>query len=403
MNRMAITRINRQGNSFLACIVLNEKREFTDFSLVKEEHSILNNIYIARVEDIVYGIDAAFVRIEKEQKCFLPLSDIKQPIFTKKQSQKKTLCIGDELIVQVIREGVKTKDPVVSTKLTLQGRCSVLTTENCSRSVSKKLPDDLRKQYASMLHTLFPSAEEEEAAGMRDFGIIIRTAAASCGDDEVQEDVCSLVRQYESMKQEAIHKEAFSLLYREPPSYIAKLKTIDLSGIDEVVTDDEEICRQIEVHYPQACAKLRFYRDDVISLDRLYRINSTIDALGSSRVWLPSGANIIIEQLETLTFIDVNTAKNQSAKANTIHKVNMEAAVEIARQLKLRNISGMILIDFINMKSKEEEQELISVLKEEIKKDFSPCSFIDITKLGLVELTRKKQQKSLKEILNGFS
>ena len=118
-------------------------------------------------------------------------------------------------------------------------------------------------------------------------------------------------------------------------------------------------------------------------------------------MWLKSGANLIIEQLETLTFIDINSSKNVSKKEDTLFYINMEAAEEIARQIRLRNLSGMILIDFINMKSKEQEEELIAFLKKQISKDLVPTKFVDITKLGLVELTRKKGYKSLKEILEG--
>ena len=120
----------------------------------------------------------------------------------------------------------------------------------------------------------------------------------------------------------------------------------------------------------------------------------------ASKVWLPSGANIIIETLETLTVIDVNSGKNQSRKEEALFAVNLEAAKEIARQLRLRNLSGMIIVDFINLKTKEQQQTLISVLREELKKDTVPASFIDITKLGLVELTRKKVYKALHEILS---
>ena len=134
-------------------------------------------------------------------------------------------------------------------------------------------------------------------------------------------------------------------------------------------------------------------------LSTLYNLNGQIEKLINSRIWLDSGANIIIEQLETLTVIDVNTGKNISKKPNTILEVNIEAAIEIARQLRLRNISGMIIIDFINMASEEDKKELINALKKEIQKDSVRCTFIDITKLGLVELTRKKVRKSLKDSL----
>lgn len=396
MNRMAITRIRRQGSEFLACIVLDEKRRFVDFSLLKEEESIYHNIYIGRVEDIVPGIHAAFVRIQKERRCFLPLEELRAPVFTKKQSKHKPICIGDELLVQVTQDARKSKEAVASAGLSLQGKCSVLTTANRTLSVSKKLKEPLRKTYAEMLNRLFPDGGE--ASEEREFGVVIRTGASAYPMEVVEADVLALAEQYRRLKEETVHKAAFALLYQDPPAYIAKLKSVDLSEIDVIFTDQPDILAQVERFYPPAAMKLKPYADEEISLDRMYRIQTTIEALASPRVWLPSGANIIIEQLETLTFIDVNSAKHPSAKPDTFLKVNLEAAEEIARQLKLRNISGMILVDFINLTSAE-EKTLLAYLKEELKKDSCPCRFIDITKLGLVELTRKKTQKSLKEIL----
>ena len=152
---------------------------------------------------------------------------------------------------------------------------------------------------------------------------------------------------------------------------------------------------------PKLCQDglLKFYKDDALSLSTLYHIRGNMDELLNSKVWLPSGANIIIETLETLTVIDVNSGKNQSRKEDTILRINLEAAREIARQLKLRNISGMIIVDFINLKSQEQKEELIRCIRQELKKDTVPAQFIDITRLGLVELTRKKVYKSLREIL----
>ena len=144
---------------------------------------------------------------------------------------------------------------------------------------------------------------------------------------------------------------------------------------------------------------ISLYNDTQVSLSTLYSLKSQLGKLTDSRVWLKSGANIIIEQLETLTVVDVNTAKNQGRKTNAL-TVNLEAAAEILHQIKLRNISGMIIIDFINMKKQNEIEQLISFIKTHIKANDSKCDFIDITKLGLIELTRKKTTKSLKEQLH---
>jgi ribonuclease G len=176
---------------------------------------------------------------------------------------------------------------------------------------------------------------------------------------------------------------------------------------DGIYTDLPEIKAQIETCLPYLAKQglVHLYEDRAVSLQTLYHIGGNIEKLLSDKVWLPSGANLILEQLETLTFIDVNSAKNLKGSKTidqeaVILSINKEAAREAARQLRLRNISGMILIDFINFSRKESEEELISFLKSELKQDIVPCKFIDLTKLGLVEITRKKTRKSLKEIID---
>ncbi|MDD6505680.1 MAG: ribonuclease E/G [Lachnospiraceae bacterium] len=397
MNRLAITPITKHGKSYIAQIVLDENRDYLDFQIYEDENdTLMNRIYIARVESIVKGIHAAFVRITGDMKCYLPLEDCVNPYYTRKQSQKEELCVGDELLVQVVRDAVKSKEPVVTTKLTLQGKCSVLTTENHALSVSRKITGEKRTALSAWLSDRIASQWPENGRG---FGMILRTAAGELPMDEIQEDVISLVYTLEKIKEKSLHLSAFSMVYQDPPPYISRIKSLRLEDCDKILTDSEEIFHQLTSQLPTNREKCELYRDDVISLNRLYKVDTTLEELLKQRVWLKSGSNIIVEQLETLTFIDVNSAKNQSARQDTILQVNMEAAREVARQLRLRNISGMIIVDFINMKSKEEELALIECLKGELKKDTVPCHFVDITKLGLVEITRKKVYRSLKELI----
>jgi ribonuclease G len=393
MNRLAITRITKSGKEHIAYILMDEKRSFLSFQLFEPEGtSLLNRIAVARVEDIVTGIHAAFVRISSTQNCYLPLEEEQELIYTKKYSKKPGLHCGDEVLVQVVRDAVKSKDPVVSSKLTLQGKVCVLTSKNRALSVSKKLGATQRSHYQKLLSSISWGDEE------RNFGLIIRTEAACYEDSYILEDINALTAQYRQLLHNAMHRSLYSVLYEDPPAYLSRLKSERLSEVDLIVTDQPDIYETIARQLPAHKDMLSLYTDEAVSLSTLYHIYGGLDTLLSKRVWMPSGANIIIEQLETLTFIDVNTAKNSGAKSAAILSVNMEAAYEIARQLRLRNISGMILIYFINMKSKEEEKTLIDHLKKLLAADSVPCNFIDITKLGLVELTRKKIHKSLKEI-----
>lgn len=426
MNRLAITKIAIHQKEYTAYIALNKQRDFIDFQLFEpEEHSLLDHIYIGRVDHVLPNIQAVFIRISPEQKCYLPLTEAVSAIFSKKQSANKIICEGDELLVQVTKEAVKTKDPVVSTHLTLMGSYAVLTTGNTTLSVSKKLPENLRKTRKERLEQLCPHHMEEG------YGIILRTNSAQAADEDLQEDILTLVRQFHEIVEQSRHLAAFSELYRNPPGYIRRLQTIRnfSSGVKEeqvevkkdgtgantslyhsydgIYTDDPAIHSQIASALPYLTSQklLHLYDDPQVSLSTLYNIPGNIDKLLAKKVWLPSGGNLIIESVEAMTVIDVNTAKHLktpkglSAKTQTFRKVNIEAAREIARQLRLRNISGIIIVDFINMEEKKAEQELVDCLKAELLKDTVPCKFVDITRLGLVELTRKKVHKSLAETL----
>jgi len=399
MHRLAITRValkEKSNKKHLAYIMLDEKRDFVDFQVFQEEESLLNSIFVARVDNIVSNINAAFVRISPKQVCYLSLEDIKTPLYVKKQSELKSLSIGDEIVVQVIKDAIKTKEPVVSTKLSLAGKYCVLTTDNIALGVSKKITGERHLQMSELL-----SSHVSEASQEYGFGMIVRTNALEATEEALIHDLTETMERFISLKEKSAHQTAFAVLEKPEAPYIQKLKSVDLSALDGIYTDEEDIFTEIEHKLPYVRDKdlLKLYKDDKVSLGTLYNFRGSVDKLVEKHVWLKSGANIIIEQLETMTVIDINSGKNISKNESAILEINKEAAVEIARQLRLRNISGMIIIDFINMKSKAYMDELVTVLKEQIKMDSVVCTFMDVTKLGLVELTRKKTYKSLKEMI----
>ena len=399
MNRLAITRVvlnEKLNKKLLAYIMLDEKREFVDFQVFDEEHSLLNNIYVGRVENIVPNINAAFVRLSPNQMSYLSLEDLKAPIYVKKQSERKILSIGDEILVQVIKDAVKTKEPVVSTKISLSGKYCMLTTENTSFGISKKITGDKHLHMSEFISAYADKGMEY------DFGCIIRTNALEATEEALKEDIESMIERFIHIKERAPHQSAFTMVYRPTPGYVQKLKSIDLTTLDGVYTDETDIYESLKENLPYLVDKglLQLYKDDKVTLSTLYNFRGSLDKLIEKRVWLKSGANIIIEQLETMTVIDVNTGKNITKHQQGILEINKEAAVEIARQLRLRNISGMIIVDFINMSSKEAENELLSTFKYVTAQDAVPTQVFGITKLGLVEVTRKKVNKSLIEIIN---
>lgn len=398
MNRLAIARVKlneKLNKKHLAYILLDEKREFVDFQVFDEENSLLNSIYVGRVENIVSNINAAFIRIAPNQMCYLSLEDLKAPIYVKKQSERKILSIGDEIVVQVIKDAVKTKEPVVSSKLTIAGKYCVLTTDNTSFGISKKIAGSDHFQMEQLISTYISKGTEYG------FGLIVRTNAVEATEDALKADIENTIERFILLKENAIHKCAFTIVEASEPAFIQKLKSVDLAVLDGIYVEEEDVYREILDRLPYLAEKglLKWYQDDKVSLSTLYNFRGSLDKLLEKRVWLKSGANIIIEQLETLTVIDVNTGKNITKNERAILEINKEAAVEVGRQLRLRNISGMIIVDFINMKSKEAEEELLGVFKKVVVKDPIPTQVLDITRLGLVEVTRKKVNKSLLEMI----
>jgi ribonuclease G len=414
MNRYVITREVLGGIPYTVSALYNDKNKMIEvLPEAANAKSILGNIYIARVENIVKNLNAAFVKIADGQNCFLSLEDCKNPIFTRKQSKNKPIAAGDELLVQVVREALKTKVPAVTANLSLTGQYAVLTTGNTRLSVSSKLPSQTRAAYKKLL---------AEQNNVQEYGWIVRTNAASVDTDTLLYEMNLLSMRYAQLLETASHKTCCSLLYRQPPSYLRYLDDLRQAELEEIVTDDldifDELCEKYQIPpearmttgsvsvpvYTLATGQgfsLRYHSDDMISLSALYNVRSNLNEALQKKVWLKSGAYLIIELTEAMTVIDVNTGKNIAKKdaQDNFLRINEEAALEIARQLRLRNISGIIVVDFINLDAKEAEEQLLESFRDALKKDPVPTQLIDMTRLGLVEITRKKVRKSLRENL----
>lgn len=376
------------------------------------EESILGNIYIGRVENVVKNLNAAFIRISPEQICYYSMEDYRNPVFTRKISENKPLVAGDELLVQVSREALKTKEPAVTTNLNFTGRYAVLTTGSRRIGISSKLTKCERER----LKKLTIGFED------MDFGLILRTNAKEASDEEILAEIEHLREEWQDLKQNACHKTCYTCLKKEAPAYIRDIVNLPMASVDELIIDDrtlfERVCCMYGVSVEELMTKgavsvpvdrinatetlsVKYYNDPLISLSSLYSVKTFLKNAMNEKVWLKSGAYLIIQPTEALTVIDVNTGKNTVKKEmqENFLKINKEAAIEVAYQLRLRNISGIIIVDFMNLDSKEAEAELMNVFRAELKKDPIPSQLIDITKLGLVEVTRKKVRKPLAEVL----
>lgn len=356
--------------------------------------SRIGNIYIGKVSKVVKNIEAAFIEIADRQMCYYSLKDNPHSIFTSEKKGEK-LSAGDEILVQFVKEGIKTKEPVVSSALNFPGRFVVLVHGSNHIGVSSKLPAKEKERLHKLLEPFLGEG----------FGFILRTNAMEAEEEAVLTEAKALMEEYKTLLHVAKHRTVFSCLKKNPPVYCKKLKDIRFFESTEIVTDEEDLFSEMKGFLKEQMmemeGRLRFYEDSLLPLKKLYSLEKVLSDALNERVWLKSGGYLIIQPTEALTVIDVNTGKfdGKKKKEETFLKINLEAATEIARQLKLRNLSGMILVDFINQELEENEKKLLSAFREELRKDPVKTTLVDITQLGLVELTRKKVQKPLYEQL----
>jgi len=366
-----------------------------------ENNGILGNIYLGKVKNIVKNINAAFIEIEGGRMCYYSLKENPYPImantpYTDDNGLVKTdIKAGDELLVQVVKEDVKTKAPVVSSNLNLTGKYVALTYGKSLVGVSAKINDDKERSKLKKIGHEYRNKE---------FGFIIRTNAAYAPEDKIRKEIELLIETYKSIRQYGIHKNVFSRIYQTPPSYICDIRDGYTQKVDEFVTDNKGLYEHIKdyltKYQPEDLSKLRFYEDSLLSLTNLYGLKDKIESATKPYVWLKSGGTLVIQPTEALTVIDVNTGKAIDGKKKvqeTFLKVNLEAAKEIAKQIRLRNLSGIIIIDFIDMELKSNKELLMEELDKYLKMDPIKTTLVDMTALGLVEITRKKVRKPLHE------
>ena len=358
----------------------------------KEQESLLGNIYAARVERIAEGIQGAFLEIGEGQKCYYSLSE-EQPIKLSPRHENK-LYGGDVILVQITKDAVKTKLPVCTGNISLDGKYFVFTLTEKRIGISKKIR---KKEERERLDSLVKKYTDE------DYGIIVRTNAAGIAEEILTEELKVLQQRYQELMRKAKIAAGKTLLYKEPPYYITLGKELPAKALDEILTDSKEIYEELQEYYKKDTSfneiSVTFY-EDTYSLYNLYRFAHYYEEAYGKYIWLKSGASLVIEHTEAMTVIDVNTGsvlKKKRQEDTLFYQINREAAKEIARQIRLRNISGIIMIDFINMKDEKQKEKLLLLLENECRKDRIHCNVVDMTALNLVEMTRSKVRRPLLE------
>lgn len=337
-----------------------------------------SNIYRGIVKNIKSGIEAAFVDIGFEKMAYLPIKnsdDIKN---------------GMELLVQINKESVGTKAPKLTQEISLSGRYLVLIPSNDRITISNKILDEKER---FRLKKLVKSFNKEK------LGIIIRTEAVGCDLDKLKEDFDLLVDKYQNILKQFKLGIGSKLIYRELDLDTKYIKDNINEDIDKVVLNDKDKYTEIK----SILSKINKDYINKLVLEEnkdvfdLYKVSKEIDKALNKKVWLKSGGYLIIEKTEALTVIDVNTGRftGNISREETMYKTNIEACEEIARQLKIRDIGGIIIVDFIDLYKKKSKQNLIKILEENLNKDKRKSEVLGITKLGLVEIARRREKDSI--------
>lgn len=389
-------------------VALLEDKELVELYLERTEHErLVGNIYKGKVCSVLPGMQAAFVDIGYEKNAFLYVGDIvsQRGAFPEDEEYEEDIkdvnindiiSQGQEITVQVIKEPIDTKGPRVSTQITLPGRHLVLLPNANYVGISRRIENQEERERLKAI------AEKIKPESM---GLIVRTVSEGINESELLQDINFLTRLWEKIKKNeekgavprVIHKD-LSLLYRVARDMLTW-------NIDKLVVNDREayakMLELVEVISPSLKSKVEYFNKNH-DVFEYYQVESKIQKALTRKIWLKCGGYLVMDQTEALTVIDVNTGKFVGSKdlEETVLKTNLEASKEIAKQLRLRDIGGIIIIDFIDMNLKDHQQLVLDTLKQALKRDRTRTMVVGITSLGLVEMTRKKIRQKLSSVMN---
>ncbi|MGN0424579.1 MAG: ribonuclease E/G [Acetatifactor sp.] len=388
--------------------LLLQKNRLT-YAAVLEENRV-GSIYLGRVKNIVKEISACFVEIEGGEICFLPLKDVTTP-FLINRSFDGHLKEGDLLPVQLTREPQKTKQASVTARISIATPYFSLALGSKRIGYSSKLTAEEKSALKISLETVAVSVNGElnqdlfqlTSVMQPQVGLIVRTQAKEFCDSEksLSEALREAIDTWNNCLCQALHSSCYSCIYQGRQQIREYLEPeVTAACYAEIVTDQQEIYGKLCEEYSSSDVKIRYYQDASFSLEKLLALPGKLDEALSKRIWLKSGGYLVLEYTEAMTVIDVNSGKYEAKKGNTEKTavlVNRQAAEEVALLLRLLNLSGIIIVDFINMEQEENNRELMQYLRELVQRDPIPTRVVDMTKLGLVEITRKKIRKTLRE------
>ncbi len=407
-----LKRIIADVNAHEARVALMEDKNLVEIQLeMRGKERLVGNIYKGRVANILPGMQAAFIDIGLEKNAFLYAGDIlcdEQDLYFDELGEtdviKKKLDIpnikellkqNQEIMVQVLKQPGGTKGARVTTHITLPGRLLVLMPTVDHIGVSRRIADEKTREKLKELIT---------SKKRNDVGVIVRTVAEQATEEEIENELRFLMRLWEKVREKADFLTAPRLIHAEETLLFRTVRDMFTVDVDEFVINDrdyyEKVLAVVNIVSPNMKDKLRLF-DEQQNIFDYFEIEDKINKALQRKVWLKNGCYIVFDETEALTVIDVNTGKyiGEDNLQDTILNANIEAAQEIAVQLRLRDISGIIIIDFIDMEEEENKQKVVEALSNALKTDRTKSNILGMTGLGLVEMTRKKLRRKLSTLM----
>lgn len=353
------------------------------------ETSLIGNVYLGKVQNVLPSMEAAFVDIGRGRNAVLYSGEVDWSEYEGSNSSRKienALSPGDSVLVQVTKDPVGHKGARLTSQISLPGRFLVYVPGGSMNGISRKLPDTERARLKKILKEVLPNGA----------GVIVRTAAEGASEEHLTRDVQRLTKQWESIQTRAAKNHAPSLLHSESDMLIKIVRDVFNEDFQKMIISGQETFRVISEYLehvaPELCERLEYYEEERDIFDS-YRISEQIAKALDRKVWLPSGGSLVIDRTEAMTVVDVNTGKFVGSGGNleeTVTKNNLEAAEEIVRQLRLRDIGGIIVVDFIDMVLESNRELVLRRLIECLGRDRTKHQVAEVTSLGLVQMTRKR-------------
>jgi ribonuclease E len=359
--------------------------------------SMVGNVYLGRIQNVLPGMEAAFVDVGRGRNAVLYAGEVNYSPDDLESGAppriEQVLKAGQSVVVQVTKDPIGGKGPRLTAQISMPGRYLVLVPNSDVTGISRRLPDEERRRLKVIMRKVRPEGH----------GIIVRTAAEGAEEEALAADARRLLEEWAAIEKKAKKSKAPAVLYEEPELTVRSVRDLfNDEEFRELVTDStrvyQAVTQYLAVVAPDLLPKVRLHQGKLPAFEEFHIVEQIHKGL-DRKVWLPSGGYLVIDRTEALTVIDVNTGKSVG-KTNleaTVVNTNVEAAREVAHQLRLRDIGGMIIIDFIDMLLEQNKKRVIGALKEELARDKTRSQVFDISPLGLLEMTRKRVSGGLLE------